>query len=439
VDKHLIIMSVDAMVFEDLQYAATLPNFRELFEKASMVEHMRSIYPSLTHPIHAALITGCYAEKTGITNNEKPIIQQNKPEWYNRLDEIKCDTLIHAVKRAGGTVAACRWPMTSISEFSAGSSQPEVDYLIPEVITLGANESIGEVLSSNGSRVIMQDIAEPNLSILNGQERPEYDEFANKCAADIIKKYKPNLLLTHPGVVDTARHKFGLFGNKVTEAYNYIDRWLGKLIKATKEAGIFEKTDFVILSDHGHLEVKKLSRPNVEFLKEGFITLNADGTVRDWQVMMQSAGLSAQIFVKKEFLIPCVEQMLLSMQKSGEYGIEQVLSAGECREKYNLLGDFSFVIEGDGETEFDNSCESPKLQKYISRNANGNSSGYAHSSHGHIPEKGYQPPFLCVGPSFRTRSYLKHGRIVDVAPTCAEVLGVRLPQAQGEPMCDLLK
>ena len=36
--KHLIVVSVDALVFEDLEYAKTLPMFGKILREGSMVE-----------------------------------------------------------------------------------------------------------------------------------------------------------------------------------------------------------------------------------------------------------------------------------------------------------------------------------------------------------------------------------------------------------------
>ena len=67
--KHLIVMSVDAMFYEDLAYLKSKPYFSRLFEQGSRVERVRTIYPSLTHPVHATILTGCYPDRTGIRNN----------------------------------------------------------------------------------------------------------------------------------------------------------------------------------------------------------------------------------------------------------------------------------------------------------------------------------------------------------------------------------
>lgn len=57
-NKHLIVVSIDALVFEDLEYAKTLPNFSKILRDCSLIERVNTIYPSLTHPVHATIISG---------------------------------------------------------------------------------------------------------------------------------------------------------------------------------------------------------------------------------------------------------------------------------------------------------------------------------------------------------------------------------------------
>ena len=106
--KHLIVISVDAMVYEDLCYGKTLPHLGRIINGGAIVEKVRTIYPSLTHPVHATLITGRAAGGTGIVNNsifDKKCPIGGADTWYNSLEQIDCDTLLHAAKRAGFTTA----------------------------------------------------------------------------------------------------------------------------------------------------------------------------------------------------------------------------------------------------------------------------------------------------------------------------------------------
>lgn len=58
---------------------------------------------------------------------------------------------------------------------------------------------------------------------------------------------------------------------------------------------------------------------------------------------------------------------------------------------------------------------------------------------GYLPEKGPQPVFYAKGPDFREHVVLEHARLVDEAPTFAELLGLEFPNVQGSCLWELLK
>ena len=127
--KHLIVISIDAMVTEDIEYARTLPSFKRIIDGASIIKNVKTIYPTLTHPVHASIISGAAAGATGVVNNI--LFDREDPTaakvWFNDLSQIRCDTIIHAAKRAGLTVAVSNWPMTSYG-------RDFIDYLFPNAL-----------------------------------------------------------------------------------------------------------------------------------------------------------------------------------------------------------------------------------------------------------------------------------------------------------------
>lgn len=426
---HLIVMSVDAMVYEDLACLRQLPNFRLLLEQGSRVERVRSIYPTLTHPIHVSIMTGCYPDKTGVCNNEKLSPGNPAPEWYNDLADVKVKTLFHAAKEAGLTTCACRWPVTA-------GEHGVIDYLVPEVISEQPGADPEEPYRRGGSAPVL-DTVRPYLKGNTAGVHPIYDEQEILIAADLLRKYKPGLLFTHPGYVDNARHQNGLFNGRVNEALALTDQWLGLLFQAAKDAGIYEDTNFVVLSDHGHLEIKRTVNLNAVLADEGLLQLDAAGNLLHWDAWVQSAGLSAQVFLSRSEDASLREQvytLLCRLRDEGIYGVESVLTAAEAEADYRLAGDFSFVLESDGYSSFQEDVCHP-VGRPIAETSDYR---YGRTTHGHLPEKGPQPPFLCMGPGFRKGVVLEEGRIVDEAPTLAKLMGLSLPDADGVPMDALL-
>ncbi|MBR3932969.1 MAG: alkaline phosphatase family protein [Clostridia bacterium] len=432
-EKHLIVISVDALVYEDLEYAKTLPNFGRILENGSIINRVKTIYPSLTHPVHVSILTGCPAGVTGVYSNDVFSVSKGKRPWINFMSQIKCDTILHAAKRAGLTTAVCRWPVT------AGASDV-VDYLIPEffdVYLAGYGDDVLGAYKNIGSKDNVADIINEMVKRYGTENKhPQYDEAEMFAAAEIIKKYKPNLMFIHPGYVDNARHRTGLFTDEVKKAVKETDKWIGWIFDSVKEAGIEENTDIVVLSDHGHLNICRCVCPNVFLADKGYITLNANDEIESWKAYIASCGLSAQVYLADKTdkeLYNSVYTLLKNMADEKLYGFEKVFTADEAKDEYGLYGDFSFVLETDGFSSFGESALRP-----VVRSIDISDYRYGASTHGHMPEKGPQPPFMAMGPSFKKGVVIENGNILNHAQTFAKVLGLSLPQSVGEAVDEIL-
>ena len=430
--KHLIVVSVDALVYEDLEYAKTLPNFGRLMSEGSIIERVKTIYPSLTHPVHASIISGAPAGVTGIVNNARFIPGENAP-WYNMLDEIGCDTILHAAKREGLTTAVCQWPVTA-------NGDKVIDYLVPDVLSeysTGREDEILDVFREYGTTECLMDIVEEGISRFGFRdEHPAVDNFQIFCSAQIIKRYKPNLLLTHPSFVDNARHRTGVFGEGVKQAIKETDRWLGMLLDAVKDAGIENDTDVVVLSDHGQLNIVRVVCPNVYLADAGYIKVDERGRLVSWDAYVQSCGLSAQVYLSNpddRKLYNEVYDLLMRLAKEGIYGFERVFTKDEANELYGLSGGFSFVLESDGYSSFNEEAVRP-----IVRPLDTTDYRTGKGTHGHMPEKGPKPTFIGAGPSFKKGATVKEGSILDHAQILAKVLGLKTFGTSSDKNCEIL-
>ncbi|AUS97624.1 hypothetical protein CDQ84_08650 [Clostridium thermosuccinogenes] len=427
--QRLIVISMDAMVSEDLEYLKSLDSFRPFFREGSVISKMRSIYPTLTYPAHVSIMTGNYPNRHGVINNEvfEPGKKHLSWNWFG--DVIKSPTIFEYAKNAGLKTASVFWPVTG--------NMKCIDYLINEYWTQFPGDTPEDAFRRSGSSEdVVREIVLPNLGMLEERKHPQADEFIVSCACCIIKKFKPHLLMIHPAHIDSFRHDTGLFSDKVFEGFRIADKWLGQIIEATREAGIIDETNFVVLSDHGQLEIRRFVHPNVLFLRKGWIKTDENGNLADWKVYSQSASLSAHVYLKNPsdtVLSKEVEEYLHFLCDERVYGFERVFTREEINEKEFLDGGFSFVLETDGYTAFGNSWTSP----YVIPCDPGNYRFY-HGAHGHLPDKGPQPPFMGIGPGFKKKVFLEQGQLVDEAPTFAKMLGVSMPDTDGKPMMEIL-
>lgn len=438
--KRLIVFSVDAMVCEDLQAMHQRPNFQRMFGGGCQVTGgMRSIYPTVTYPNHVSMITGCYAGKHGVVSNNRFTTENKEAAWNWFSDAVKVEDIFTAAKRAGYSTACMSWPVTGCN--------PNVDYLMDEYWMPEPGDTLRSSFARAGSSEEVLELIEAHADLLpEGYEKggrlnvmkwPMMDEFILAVTCDVIRKYQPELLLMHTGTFDHFRHVKGVFGEHLEMARDNLDRYLGMLLDACEAAGVLDQTNFVMVSDHGQRSIRRVVHVNVKLADYGLIRLDESGKLLDWDAFSFSNAMSTNVYVKDptdQALVEKVHKVLLELRDEGVFGIGQVFTAEEMREKEGLYGGFSFVIESDGYTSFGDRAVRPLVQNYDLTDYR-----FGRATHGYYPDLGPQPVFMAKGPDFKEGVTLDRGLIVDEAPTYAKLLGVELPEAQGKAMELFLK
>ncbi len=421
--KHVIVISEDALVFEDLETLKEYPNFASIWPKAALVPRTRSIYPTITYPAHVSMMTGVYPERHGVLNNEQTILGEASSKWVHFRESVKAPTIFDRAKAQGLTTAAVFWPVTG--------NDVSIDYLVDEYWPQTPGETAHECFRNSGSSPeVLEKVVDPNLPLLTHRVHPGCDQFITACACAMIREFKPNLLMIHPANIDAYRHQTGLFSPRVTQGLYEIDLWLGDIIKATKDAGIYDDTTFFIVSDHGQMNITRTIAPNVLFAENGLLTVAPDGSVADYKAFAKSTGMSAQVYLRDPSDRDAYEKthaLLTQMCDEGVYGISRVYTAEEVKAEERLAGDFSFVLETDGYTSFRNEWTRPLVRALDIEDYR-----FGRATHGHHPDKGPQPTMLAFGPGIRAGAVVdEHRPIVDVPPTVAKVLGFEMPGADG--------
>ncbi len=429
-ENKLIVVSVDALVFEDIEYLKTKPNFRFIIENGSMVERMHSVYPSLTYPCHVTMATGCYPDKHGVINNYMFELKES-PAWQFGHEIVKCEDILDRCKKAGLKTASVAWPVSG--------NHRSVDYLVNECWPQeGSDEEVfRNTFVENGTpKWLFDEVVKKYLHMRVLRKHPETAYFSTSVAAEIIRKYKPDILMLHVANIDNYRHKSGVFSELVTKGLDEADNMLGMIIGAVKDAGVFEETNFVITSDHGQINKTRHINLNCLFAQNGLIQTDSDGEITDWSAWSQSSGMSAQIYLKNpndEKNYGCVYNLLKEKCKEGLWGISAVYTKEEFN-KMHLDGEFSFMVETDGYTAFKNDWKNTPAVNLPLTNC-----GCVGAEHGFHPDKGPRPPFIAYGPDILRGVVLPEAELVNGAPTYAKIMGVNLPDADGRALTELLK
>lgn len=434
-----MVFSVDALVHEDISYLFTKPNFKKYLFGGVEVEKITSIYPTVTYPIHVSLITGCYPEKHGVISNFKFSTGNKEQNWNWFADAINVEDLFTASKHAGYSTASVFWPVTGC--------HPDIDYLLNEYWMPFPDDTLESAFRRSGTSDEVIAIADRNKDLLpntytltgrlNMMVQPFIDDFLIACSCDIIRQFAPEVLFVHNGIMDSTRHKNGVFNDRVTSALDRVDLNLGQLTNALEDINLLDQTNIVVLSDHGQMDFNRIIKPNVYLAEKGFIDISNDGQIRDWQAFSMSNAMSTMVFLKEPNdpkLYNAVYTFLKDLVFDGNKGFSKVFTREEVKSAEHLDGDFSFVLETDDDTSFSDDYLPPLINdKDLS------DFRYGHATHGYLPCKGPQPVFLAKGPDFRKDITIEHAHIVDIAPTLAELLNIKLKHAQGSSMQELLR
>ena len=437
--EKIFVLSMDAMVGEDLEYLQTKPNFSRLFGKDSTrVKRMQTVYPSITYPSHVSIMTGCRPGKHGVFTNDELTTYSSYTRWHLDSKMVKVEDVFAAAKRAGATTSAIYWPVTGCN--------PNVDYLLNEYFFYDPNESLEAGFARQGSSPEMLEIVRKNAHLIpndrensNGQLRrkDEFDDFLMACTCDVIRMHKPDLMMVHNSWPDSLRHQYGLFNHHVTAGLDDTDVWLGEIIEAMEEAGTFEDTNFILLSDHGQMDFARRIKVNVLLRRGGFIDVDENGNITAWRAFAQSNGMSATVVLHDptdKQLYEEVGAYLRRLASEEVWGFTQVQTEEEVRQRYGTYGGFAYMLESDGCTAFGESWKEPLVNPM-----NLDDYRLGKATHGYHPEKGPQPVFVARGPAFRPGVVLEDAFTIDEAPTIAAILGQTMPEAEGRILHELLK
>ena len=143
--RRVLVISLDGLDVRYLQkrdeYGLKIPTLRRLMNDGVMAQVV-GVYPSVTYPSHATIVTGATPQRHGIYGNElfetPDKLQTGSWHWYS--SEIRADTLWTAAARRKLTTAMISWPV------SAGAG----DYNFPEIWKPnGTHEESGVVIKAN--------------------------------------------------------------------------------------------------------------------------------------------------------------------------------------------------------------------------------------------------------------------------------------------------
>ncbi|MFO1445608.1 alkaline phosphatase family protein [Bacillus sp. Bva_UNVM-123] len=429
--KQMIVISFDCLSALDYSLIKSLPNFQRVFEKGSYVQHVETIYPSLTYPCHTTIVTGNYPVRHGIVNNTLLQPGRESPDWNWYRSAIKGTTLYDEANKANLTTAALLWPVTGKAK--------SIQYNLPEIFPNRPWKSQIMVSLLNGTPSYQWELNKQFGHIRNGLKQPELDDFVLESTVHTILTKAPNLLLVHFTDLDTMRHHHGVFSEEATEAIRRHDRRLGRILHALDASGKIQETTIIILGDHSAIDEDKAIHLNVVFREHDLISVDSNDRIIDWKAYCKSCDGSAYIYVKNDddVIKEKVKEILTTLASDSQNGIEKILSGKEAGQT-GADSTCAFMIEASRGFYFLEDHVGEYIKHVSAADVRANNK-YTLACHGYSPTKSdYTTFFLASGNGIRENEVIPFMHLVDIGPTLARLLGLDLGQTDGKAIEQLL-
>jgi hypothetical protein len=379
--RRLLVICIAGLDERFLNEPATrvkIPNIRKLMREGAVAAGVVGVAPSDIAASQISLITGVPPAEHGTTGDQES------------FSAPKALTLWQAAAKDGMKAATVYWPV---------ASSPGIAFDFPE--NREGQRGRDVPFDSVARKTSPPGVIETIEKAFPGFEKELWDDSSTARAAIwLLKNHKADLLLVQFTEIDSEQRETGALSIYARETLENDDELIGQML-----AGVPPGTVVALVSGHGFENENYIVRPRV-LLKVG------RGAPAETRVDVEEGLIGTQY--------PAVAERLRKLMSDGRrHGIAREVPMTEVRSRAPWLG--KWVAAFDTPTNYVASADvqGPALGP-----------GTHHGVSGLWPERpGYRSVFIIAGEGIHAR---KLGEIdmMQIAPTLADVIGVKLPQAQ---------
>ncbi len=425
-DRIVVLVTIDGFpswIWDDP--ALPMPFLQKLARAGAVAKAMTIANPSITWPNHTTLVTGVTPARHGVLFNgmmvrQGPGMPLKLEPWKNKAELIRVPTVYDLAFKAGLKTAHVDWvPTTNAGtfHFEFGERPNAANPIEREMLAAGL-------------------INATELKEFNQRNPPWRDVYWTRAGIHIVKQHKPNLLLFHLLNTDAINHRSGPGTWASMSAFAFADTCLRELFEAVQAAGFADKATFVITTDHGFKTAKRVIRPNVALRQAGL--LRAQGpTITTCEAVANTLGGSAMIYVpdksKLTTLTPKLKDLLGKLE-----GVERIYEPHEFAAlglptpaQNDQMADL-FVVAKDGYA-FTHYPTGDEAVTDLTPEVYPGHHGYLASD----PQ--LNGMFVAWGRGVKRGAQLGEIRNVDVAPTVAALLGLKMENVEGRVLAEALE
>jgi len=197
--RHVVIISIDGLrpeFYLDDSWGA--PELRALLKAGSHARAAEGVFPTVTYPNHATIVTGVRPARHGVLSNTIPTPAGTRGRWYEEVSDLRASPIWEWARTAGLTTAAVSWPVT------AGA---RIDLLVPERDYYAQKEPLERLRADSTPGIFDRLGVTPKAEMF--KDAVLWDAFLTETVTAMIRQARPNLLLVHLVQTDYFQHRVG--------------------------------------------------------------------------------------------------------------------------------------------------------------------------------------------------------------------------------------
>jgi len=411
--RTVVVISLDGFPADALNDPRLpIPTLRRLIREGAAATSMRPQNPTVTWPNHTSIVTGVTPAEHRVLYNgafqrsdrgRRPSVDPTRDK--DRM--VHAETIYDAAFKAGLTTAQVDWVAINRAK--------TITWQFPELPD--PDGAIERELIAAGI------ITTEQLRTFEDSSQAWQDEIWTAATEDILEKHRPDLLLLHLLTLDDTSHQYGPMTNASAVAMAFLDAKVKQIVDVLDRAGLASNAALIIVSDHGFRSYQHTIQANVFLRQKGLQTGEGEHAKGDVWVMPE--GGIAMVYVsdpaRRPELLPQLRAMFTAAEGvEGVYGVDEFEKLGlptsaEGDQAPDLLlvakPDYMFGSESEGLP--------------ITHDMHGGTHGYLNR------DPKMQAIFIAWGAGVPKGVRLGEISNLDVAPTIAALLGIKMQKSRG--------
>jgi predicted AlkP superfamily pyrophosphatase or phosphodiesterase len=358
----VVLVSVDGLP-ADLLGSGVMPTLDALAAEGVRAEWMNPSFPTLTFPNHYTLVTGLRPDRHGIVHNN--MLDPSLGRFVSKEDSAHDgrwwggEPIWATLQKQGGITATMFWPG---SRAQIAGQRPRYSRAFDKTLT--ADARVDQLLAW----------------------------------LDLPVTQRPQLLTLYFDQYDVAAHSSGTRSEPALATLREIDASLARLRRGLHERGLAERTDLLLVSDHGMADVPREHLVLLDDLLDvAHYEVESWGTFIGLRPHAQSIAAVERAFLGRHDHFECWRKGELPVR--WQYGTHPRIPPIVCQ------SDTGWRVQGRAHSLW------PQPVR---------------GEHGFAPEDpSMRAVFVANGPSFRTRTVIPAFDNVDLYPLLVHLLRVR--------------